>query len=74
LVVVSELFMPLYYNLKNNISAEKLVKDIQSMVSVAAAQNNKGDDLILHIEIRNITNDDHSLIPKLEHKNIDLTD
>lgn len=72
MVVVSELFMPLYYNLKNNISAEKLVKDIQSMVT-SAAQNNKSEDLILHIEIRTVTNNDHSLIPKLEYKNTDLT-
>ena len=63
--IVSEIFM-ITYKLNKQLSGEKLLKDINRMI-----QNHEGDkdSMILFIEIRSVSYEDNSLIPKLEYKN-----
>lgn len=52
------------YSLSKNLSGEKILKDIQKLVN--KYQGSK-DNMILTIRVTSITNDDSSLIPKLEY-------
>lgn len=57
------------YNLDTNISGEKLLKDINSLIDYF--RKNSPDKIpILYIDIRPVTSIDTSLILKLEHKEI----
>ncbi len=54
------------YVLNKDISAEKIIQDIDTMVT-KFKQNNLDKTPILYIDIRTITNEDTTLIPKLTH-------
>lgn len=51
----------------NGIMCDKICKDIHNYLQ---KYKNDNKELLLVITVRNITHDDTSLIPKLEHKNI----
>lgn len=53
------------YSLRNQISGEKLLQEIDRMIH--KHQGSK-DSLLLCIDIRQIVSEDNSLIPKLEYK------
>ena len=53
------------YSLKNSIPVEKLQSDINQLIS---RFKEPPETLILYIDIRKITTEDNSLIPKLEYK------
>jgi len=53
------------YSLKNSIPVEKLQSDINKLISQF---KEPPETLILYIDIRKITTEDNSLIPKLEYK------
>ena len=55
------------YRLDKKIEAEKILKDIQDLIE-KFSQNNSNKIPILYIDIRTITSEDTSLIPKLEYK------
>lgn len=63
--------MSLYYNLSNNIQAERLIKDISKLIQDFS---NSGGDLknsILCVTISNVyDNIGDSLLPKLEHHSL----
>lgn len=59
------------YSLKNNIPGEKILKDISNMVQ--KFRNESPESLILYIDVKKISYDDNSLIPKLEYKEADLS-
>lgn len=58
----------LAYVLNQNIDGNKLIGDIQKLIS-QFQQQNPNTTPILTIEIKSISYDDTSLIPKLEVKN-----
>jgi hypothetical protein len=63
--------MSLYYSLAREISDEKLLQDISSMVNKFIKNNGDANNSILVVEIHSVS--DHSgdsLMPKLECKNI----
>jgi hypothetical protein len=64
--------MNIYYSLNRDIPIEKLAHDIQNLVSKFISINGK-EDLLLCVEIKKISNDNSSLIPKIENKISDLT-
>lgn len=53
------------YSLNKNISGEKILQDIQRLVS---KYQEPKDSLVLTIRVEKISRDDNSLIPKLEYK------
>lgn len=55
--------MPLYFKIDKQLDGGKILQGIQKLIS-----NNTTRDSILYIEIRNISSEDNSLIPKLEYK------
>jgi len=55
----------LSYSLRNSITIEKLQKDINNLISRTKESH---ENLILYIDIRKISYEDNSLIPKLEFK------
>lgn len=58
----------LYYVLNKNIEGEKILKDIEKLVH-NFTKNNKTDDApVLCISLKTISYNDHTMIPKLEHK------
>jgi hypothetical protein len=65
LVVVSENMI--VYSLNKNISGDKILKDINSMIE-NFKKHNSATDILLVIDIKTISHDDNSLIPKLEYK------
>lgn len=56
------------YVLNKEISAEKIIQDIDHMVT-KFKQNNLDKTPILYIDIRTISNENTTLIPKVEYKN-----
>lgn len=56
------------YSLKNKISGEKLLQEIDRMIN--KSQEPK-DSLILYIDVRSVSQENNSLIPKLEYKGTD---
>lgn len=58
----------LAYVLNQNIDGNKLINDIQKIISVFQQQNPNATP-ILTVDIKPISYDDSSLIPKLEVKN-----
>jgi hypothetical protein len=58
------------YSLDKNISGEKILQDIQSHTDLVK-RNSQGQSLVLYIDIRPITSENTSLIPKIEYKNQD---
>jgi len=65
LLVVSENMKS--YRLDKKIDGEKILQDIQDLVT-KFAQTNTDKIPILYIDIRTITAEDTSLIPKLEYQ------
>jgi len=55
------------YRLDKKIEAEKILKDIRDLIE-KFSQNNSNKIPILYIDIRTITSEDTSLIPKLEYR------
>lgn len=55
----------LAYRLDKQIPAEKIIQDIQKLVSSRSDEN---DSLVLVITLNKITNTDTTLIPKIEYK------
>ena len=55
------------YRLDKKIDGEKILKDIQDLVT-KFTQTNTNKIPILYIDIRTITSEDTSLIPKIEYK------
>lgn len=55
------------YSLDKNISGEKILSDIQNLVT-KFKQKEPDKIPILYIDIRSVTQEDTSLIPKLEYK------
>ena len=55
------------YRLDKNIDGEKLLKDVQNLVK-EFMQKQPDKIPILYIDIRSITREDTSLIPKIEYK------
>jgi hypothetical protein len=53
------------YSLKNSVTIEKLQSDINKLIS---GYKEPPENLILYIDVRKVTTDDNSLIPKLEYK------
>lgn len=66
MVVVSENMIA--YTLNKNINGEKLLNDINKLVNEFQKNNIDNQIPILVIDIRTVTRDDNSLIPKLEYK------
>jgi hypothetical protein len=58
----------LAYSLKDNISIEKLQRDINYLISKNQEPNS---DMILYINIKKISYDNIDMIPKIEHKSLD---
>jgi hypothetical protein len=58
----------LYYVLNKNIEGEKILKDIERMVNNFSINNQTEQIPILCISLKSISYDDHTMIPKLEHK------
>jgi hypothetical protein len=58
----------LYYVLNKNIEGEKILKDIERMVYNFSINNKTEQIPILCISLKSISYDDHTMIPKLEHK------
>ena len=58
------------YILDKNIPGEKILQDIQSLVT-KFKQNSQDKTPILYIDIRTINHEDTSIIPKIEYKNPD---
>lgn len=67
MVVVSE-FIVLAYKLNQQINTEKLLQSIQKMVHKDADQNK---EYLLIIKLQEISYNDDTSIPKLEHFNLD---
>jgi hypothetical protein len=67
-VVVSEFWglVMINYKLDQQISSEKLISEINKLIS---KESGNLTDKILHITIKTITSSTNSLIPKLEYKN-----
>lgn len=63
----------LCYSLENNISGEKLLQDINRLIE-KFRKNSPDQKPILYIDIKSVTYDDTSLIPKLEHKESNAVD
>ena len=59
---VSELKQSLYYRLDKNLDGNKIIQDIKRLVEGRENLSNN----ILQIYIKSISNDDTSIIPKLE--------
>jgi hypothetical protein len=55
------------YKLDNNLKPEKIIQDIQRLIN-KFLQNNSNQNALLYINIKTISHDDTSLIPKLEYK------
>ena len=55
------------YRLDKNIDGQKILADIQNLVQ-KFMQKESGKIPILYIDIRSITREDTSLIPKLEYR------
>lgn len=53
------------YSLKDKISGEKLLQAIDKMIN---KHQEPKDSLILYIDVKIISQDNNSLIPKLEYK------
>lgn len=66
MVVVSENMIA--YTLDKNIPGDKLLNDINKLVTDFHKNNKDNTTPILVIDIRTVTKDDNSLIPKLEYK------
>ena len=58
----------LAYALSENIDGNKLIKDIQQMI-LQFQEQNPNVSLVLTIDIKKISYDDSSIIPKLETRN-----
>lgn len=58
------------YILNKDLNGEKILNDIQKMM-VKFRTDSPDKIPILYIDIRCVTHDDTSLIPKLEHKILD---
>ena len=58
------------YILDKNIPGEKILQDIQSLVA-KFKQNSQDKIPVLYIDIRTISHEDTSIIPKIEYKNPD---
>lgn len=58
------------YSLTKEISGEKILQDIQKLI-VEFNQNNTESIPILYIDIKSITKEDTTLIPKIEHNSLD---
>lgn len=59
----------LAYILNQNIDGNKLLSDIQKLIS-KFQQDNPNDTPILVVDIKSVSYEDTSLIPKLETKNL----
>lgn len=57
----------LAYSLNKNISVEKIFSDINKMIENFRQQDDT-TDILLVIDIKAVTQDNNSLIPKLEYK------
>ena len=51
------------YKLNQQLNGQKILHDIQQLIN-----QNHGEDYFLSIEVKKITYEDTSLIPKLEYK------
>ena len=56
--------MSIYIKLDKQIDANKLLQKIQQLISKSSISK----DSFIEINIKNISHDDISMIPKLEHK------
>lgn len=61
--------MILSYSLGNDIPCEKLCKDLAKVVTKFAQQGNDLKSHMLVIDIKQVTDSDQSLLPKIEFKN-----
>lgn len=66
MVVVSVIMLA--YTLDKNIQGEKLLSDINKLISDYKKDTNSNSVPILIIDIRTVTRDDNSLVPKLDYK------
>ena len=57
------------YVLDKDISGEKILQDIQNLIA-KFKQNSQNKTPVLYIDIRTISSEDTSIIPKIEHKKI----
>jgi len=53
-------------NLNKNLSCEHICESIQKLID--SYKKDRHDDLILVINIKKINYNDHTMIPKIEHK------
>lgn len=58
----------LAYKLNQQINGEKLLKDIQKLIISNITQN---AEYLLIIKVQEISNDDNTMIPRLENKPLD---
>ena len=61
----------LFYRLDKDIPAEKIVQDIQNLVQ-KFSQSNPQDIPILTISIKTISQENTSIIPKIENKSCSI--
>jgi len=59
------------YCLNQNINGQKILEDIQNLVSKKMQQNHESKPLILVIDIKEVVDDTTSHIPKIEYTQLD---
>ena len=59
------------YCLNQNINGQKILEDIQKLVSQKIQQNHESKSLVLVIDIKEVAHDTTSLIPKIEYTPLD---
>lgn len=62
--------MFLCYSLRDNISVEKLAKDLQNLINKFVQTNPDLSNSMVKITIATVSQETNDLVPKLEHKNI----
>jgi hypothetical protein len=58
------------YCLDKNINGGKILQDIQGHIDLVK-KNSQGQSLVLYIDVRPITSENTSIIPKITHKSQD---
>jgi len=61
------------YVLNENIDAQKLIRDIQNLINKTVTTTRSERGFLLKIEIKPISYDDNSAIPKLTYQDIEAT-
>ena len=59
------------YCLNQNINGQKILEDIQNLVSKKIQQNHESKPLVLVIDIKEVVDDTTSHIPKIEYTPLD---